>query len=65
MDQLYPASGRGFMTVSQVMSAGDNSLVTGDNAYMALDNAPGAVGKACGTYGKSASWSFIPSPTPM
>ena len=43
------------MTVSQVMSAGDNSLVTGDNAYMALDHAPGAGSKACGTYGKSAS----------
>ena len=53
------------MTVSQVMSAGDNSLVTGDNAYMALDHAPGAGSKACGTYGKSASWSFLPSPTPM
>ena len=53
------------MTVSQVMSAGDNNLVRGYNAYIALDNAPGAVGKACGTYGKSASWSFIPSQTPM
>ena len=53
------------MSVSQVMSAGDNSLVSGYNAYMALDHAPGAVGKACGTYGNYASWSFLPSPTPM
>ena len=53
------------MAVYKGMSAGDNSLVTGDNAYTALEHAPGAGGKACGTYGKSASWSFIPPPTPM
>ncbi len=53
------------MTVSHVMSAGDNSFDMGDNIYTALDRAFSAGGKACGTYGNSASWSFIPSPTPM
>jgi hypothetical protein len=62
MDRVCFTSGKGFITVKQGMSAGDNTLNTGDNAYPALDHAFSAGSKPCGAYGKHASPSFIPSP---